>query len=822
MASERWKNDVAYAMTPFKLLAWPIGVWPLQVYNVYSLIRCILATCCMSIIVILPSMEFHMGCTDAEQNIDGLMLACCGVLGVLKTICFRIYAKNLTDNYGSALKDYLTIENTEHRAIMRRHAFMGRTVSCFMVCFSYFSVTIYSLIPLLGEDLTNDQDNWINVTNEDVVLDYPMPSRCALEYLHVPTSMYRIICFLEFIVLILTCTSNHGNDSLFLNITLHMCGQIKILKANFIGFGASSPRVYDRFNALIQRHNYLITLAKELTKSISLVLLTQLFISSILLCIMGFQFILALKMHNVVMMGKSCMVLCTFLTQLSVYSFVGDYLKSQMEEVGLFIYQSIWYNLPTKLAKNLIFIIMRTQSPVKLQAGNFIVVNLATYMSILKTSISYLSVLRVMIETQPISLECPVIRVVFATTIMSDDVWNDDIAYEFSTQRTFMQILGIWPLQKKRIFMTVQWSVMIFIQLSPLIFLYMEFTGNNRDAGTDIEAMLYFATTLSLTLKYICINANGSKMAKNINSAIADWSSAKNDEESYKIMKKHAFKSRLCTLFMLYLAFTCGSLYVLSVVLINLKDLILPGQVVNVSNDNIGTKDRMFIVPCGELGDKITSLQYVMVIMFQTVELLMICVLQSIADSFYIGVTLHLTGQLKLLETKFKIFASKPDARINHRKQFINLVNRHCELVELNQNIEDTFYLIILFQLVIVTLVLALLGLRIIVCLKNSDYVELTKSTVLLNYMFLQSLVYCYGGDFVQKGSEGIFHAMFMASWFKIPARLMKDLNFAMMRSSYPFRLTGGKFFYANCEAMVYILKTAASYVSVLRVTLRD
>lgn len=47
MASERWKNDVAYAMTPFKLLSWPIGVWPLQVYNVYSLIRCILATCCM-------------------------------------------------------------------------------------------------------------------------------------------------------------------------------------------------------------------------------------------------------------------------------------------------------------------------------------------------------------------------------------------------------------------------------------------------------------------------------------------------------------------------------------------------------------------------------------------------------------------------------------------------------------------------------------------------------------------------------------------------------------------------------------------------------
>ncbi|XP_018363118.1 PREDICTED: odorant receptor 13a-like [Trachymyrmex cornetzi] len=399
MASERWKNDIAYAMTPFKLLTWPLGIWPLQVYNIYSLIRCVLVTCCMSIIVILPSMEFHMGCTNTEQNIDGLMLACCGVLGVLKTICFRIYAKNLTNNYSSARNDYLTIKNTEYRAIMRKHAFIGRILSCFMVCFSYISVTIYSLIPLLGEDLVDDQDIQINRTNEDVVLDYPMPSRCALEYLHVPRSMYEIICIFEFIVLVLTCTCNHGNDSLFLNITLHMCGQVKILKANFVNFVVSSPQVYDRFNNLIRRHNYLMELAKELTESISIVLLTQLFISSILLCIMGFQFILALKTHNVVVMGKSVMVLCTFLTQLSIYSFVGDHLKSQMEEVGFFIYQSNWFDLPTKLARNLIFIIMRTRSPAKLLAGNFIVVNLATYMSILKTSISYLSVLRVMIET---------------------------------------------------------------------------------------------------------------------------------------------------------------------------------------------------------------------------------------------------------------------------------------------------------------------------------------------------------------------------------------------------------------------------------------
>lgn len=108
--------------------------------------------------------------------------------------------------------------------------------------------------------------------------------------------------------------------------------------------------------------------------------------------------ILALKVNDAVMMAKSFMVLVTFLIQLSVYSYVGDYLKSQMEEVGLSVYQIAWYDLPAKLAKNLIFVIIRGQFPVKYQAGTFIVVNLTTYMGILKTSISYLSVLRVMLE----------------------------------------------------------------------------------------------------------------------------------------------------------------------------------------------------------------------------------------------------------------------------------------------------------------------------------------------------------------------------------------------------------------------------------------
>ncbi|XP_014485695.1 PREDICTED: odorant receptor 13a-like, partial [Dinoponera quadriceps] len=351
--------------------------------------------CCHSFVVIMPALEFQFGCTDAGSNVDSLMLITCGLLAMMKTILFRVYIEQLADNYNSAINDYLMVEDTGKRVIMRRHAFFGRMLACFMVCFSYFASALCTLISAL----TDDKDKQLNATYEVAVEEYPIPSRCTLEYLNVPTSVSKIICFFEFMAFILTSTSNHGTDALFLNATLHVCGQVKILKADFTNFDTTSSRIHERFNALVKRHNYLITMANKLAETINYVMLMQFFVSSILLCIIGFQLILALRLSHFGMLAKSIVMMSSFMTQLSAYSFVGDYLKSQMEEVGLSIYQSNWYNLPLTVTRNIVFMMMWDQYPVKLLAGNFIVVNLSTYMNIIKTSMSYLSVLRVMVDT---------------------------------------------------------------------------------------------------------------------------------------------------------------------------------------------------------------------------------------------------------------------------------------------------------------------------------------------------------------------------------------------------------------------------------------
>ncbi|XP_032680055.1 odorant receptor 47a-like [Odontomachus brunneus] len=402
MAKERWNrrtmesknDDIVYAMTPFKLLMWPVGGWPLQVYNVYSLMRCVTVICGISIAMTLPSIEIYLGCTDAAQNVEALMIMSCGLLCIIKMIWFRIYANNLIKIYKCATNDYLTIENAEQRAIMLRHAFIGRTLMCTIISIIVFDCLMYSLMPILHLL----RKNQINETHEDVEFKYIIPSRCTFEYLNISKNMYIFNHIMELIIMFFMIPGNYGNDSLFLHMALHICGQVKILKSKVINLDLAGPQIQNRFNALIHRHCHLMEMTKMLAEASSFILLIQLFLSSLLLCILGFLFIIALKDNDSEMTTKSFVAINGFLVQVMLYCVIGDYLKSQMEEVGAFIYQSAWYNLPAKLMKNLTLLIMRSQFPVQLQAGNFIVVNLQTYMSILKTSISYLSVLRVMVE----------------------------------------------------------------------------------------------------------------------------------------------------------------------------------------------------------------------------------------------------------------------------------------------------------------------------------------------------------------------------------------------------------------------------------------
>lgn len=78
-----------------------------------------------------------------------------------------------------------------------------------------------------------------------------------------------------------------GSDSIFLAISTHVCGQMEILKMEFVNYGVESKNIFDDFSILASRHHYLIEHAELLVEVISFVLLVQIMFSCLIICLIG-------------------------------------------------------------------------------------------------------------------------------------------------------------------------------------------------------------------------------------------------------------------------------------------------------------------------------------------------------------------------------------------------------------------------------------------------------------------------------------------------------------------------------------------------------
>ncbi|XP_012059502.1 PREDICTED: odorant receptor 4-like [Atta cephalotes] len=86
------------------------------------------------------------------------------------------------------------------------------------------------------------------------------------------------------------------------------------------------------------------------------------------------------------------------LVHLYIYCYVGEMLLVQSTEIGFSAYESNWFNVPGKEARNLLLIIHRSTAPLSLTAGKFSTFSLQMFSKIVRTSLGYLSVLLTVTE----------------------------------------------------------------------------------------------------------------------------------------------------------------------------------------------------------------------------------------------------------------------------------------------------------------------------------------------------------------------------------------------------------------------------------------
>lgn len=171
------------------------------------------------------------------------------------------------------------------------------------------------------------------------------------------------------------CFAKVGVDSLFFGACLNICTHFEILRESFDG---------DK-EKFIKKHRSILELAEELNRLYKPVVFAQFLISSMLLCVIGFQLVM---LDNFI--GRVVVAIFGFaiIIQLFIYAFGGQLIVDKSSSVAEHIYGT---------DKEFIVIIARSQNAAVIKSG-FYQANLPTFSAIMSSAASLITLLQSFVD----------------------------------------------------------------------------------------------------------------------------------------------------------------------------------------------------------------------------------------------------------------------------------------------------------------------------------------------------------------------------------------------------------------------------------------
>ncbi|KAL7300022.1 hypothetical protein TKK_0007330 [Trichogramma kaykai] len=195
-----------------------------------------------------------------------------------------------------------------------------------------------------------------------------------------------------------------GSHCLFVGLMLHLRGQVKNL-SNPFGNNKTRINKHERqdsklfknfIKSVVIRHNDLYDSAMKIEKVFSKVFFVELITCTIQLCLQVFLLMLHVSERSKGLHFQIIFMMVYVLhigTHIFICCYVADKLQDECLLFGNTIYNYEWYDLPPEDVRVLIIILRRSELPMQITAGKFVIFSLSLFAKILKTSGGYLSML---------------------------------------------------------------------------------------------------------------------------------------------------------------------------------------------------------------------------------------------------------------------------------------------------------------------------------------------------------------------------------------------------------------------------------------------
>ncbi|XP_018339865.1 PREDICTED: odorant receptor 13a-like [Trachymyrmex septentrionalis] len=286
------------------------------------------------------------------------------------------------------IKDWKKIKNDQERNLMIRRAQTARIIIICSYCIMALQWTFISVLPIFGMAMRLTS----NITDPGKI---PMPLQSHYIY-DITKSPQRELTFIsQAVYLLIAAMVYSGVDNFLSLMVFHVCGQLDILanRMQHLDKYKNYPKVLKR---CIEKHIRLLRAINIIEDTYNRILLSLFIYFAIIFAFYGFRIISLFNEGNDMSITHLIYFIWTIINlfaHMCLYCVLGEILVAQCNKIYYEAYNSKWYTMDPKVARDLLLLMKRGSKQICLTVGKMYPVTLATFCSLIKTSVGYISVL---------------------------------------------------------------------------------------------------------------------------------------------------------------------------------------------------------------------------------------------------------------------------------------------------------------------------------------------------------------------------------------------------------------------------------------------
>ncbi|XP_014221403.1 odorant receptor 22c-like [Trichogramma pretiosum] len=369
------------------------GLWPFD--KGARQYQCAVPACLIIFFIIIPqTTKAIYSRNDLDTVVE--VLSTCELIEivVLLKLFGLLYNKRDFQKLLTQVEDDWKISFEYEQKIMWSNARFSKLAAIFCVIATAGSVILHSFLFLLSVNSINKSE-YNNST--PVIYQLFIKSHFPFETQNSP--IYEIICFSQFSAAFLSTFVFSTFDGYFFLSILHFSGQLYNLKYNVYNLitqdSIQNKSFTRKLAVVVCRHRHIMSYIDLIENNFNLIFLLQIFSSTVVLCMQGYQFVLIISQGTRLFTSIVFIIffMCSSIISIFVYCYIAEIIRTESDNLLYAVYEIDWINLKSRDANLLLIFMSRLILPVKITVGKLVPFSLEYFTTVMKTSAGYLSVL---------------------------------------------------------------------------------------------------------------------------------------------------------------------------------------------------------------------------------------------------------------------------------------------------------------------------------------------------------------------------------------------------------------------------------------------